>query len=98
MNTRVNITCCPGCGRPMPRDDIALPPVKRRIYDIVSRHPGISADQLCELVWADDPGGGPESGRKVIHVHVNQLNHRLAPFGVVVRGSLAAGYQLTVLR
>jgi hypothetical protein len=97
MNTRVNIIRCPGCGRPLPHDNLGLPPIKRRIHDIVGRHPGISAEHLCELVWADDPGGGPESGRKAIHVHVNQLNHRLAPFGIAVRGSLSAGYRLVVL-
>jgi hypothetical protein len=98
MNTRMDITCCPGCGRPLPRDNLGLPHIKRRIYELVSRHPGISAEHLCELVWADDPSGGPESGRKAIHVHVNQLNRRLAVFGIAVRGSLTAGYQLRVLR
>jgi hypothetical protein len=96
MNTRVDITCCPGCGRPLPHDGLVLPPVKRRIYDIVSRHPGISAERLRELVWIDDPAGGPED-RKVLHVHVHQLNRRLAPFGIAVRGSLTAGYRLVVL-
>jgi hypothetical protein len=97
MNTRVSITCCPGCGRPVPRGDLDLPHVKRRIFDLVNQRPGISAERLCELVWADDPSGGPESGRKAIHVHVNQLNRRLASFGIAVRGSLTAGYRLVVL-
>jgi hypothetical protein len=97
MNTHMNIICCPGCGRPVPRGDLDLPHVKRRIFDLVNQRPGISAERLCELVWADDPSGGPESGRKAIHVHVNQLNRRLASFGIAVRGSLTAGYRLVVL-
>jgi DNA-binding SARP family transcriptional activator len=84
--------CCPSCGRPLPR----LPPIKRRIFDLVSRRPGISVDQLAGLVWADDPAGGPENARKNIHVQVNQLNHRLAPFGIAVRGSIAGGYRLVL--
>jgi hypothetical protein len=60
MNQSVHIECCPGCGRPMPWNDLVLPPIKRRIYDIVSRHDGISAEHLRELVWAEDPNGGPE--------------------------------------
>ena len=93
MNTRVHITCCPGCGRPMPRDDIVLPPIKRRIYDIVSRHHGISAERLRELVWIDDPSGGPEDP-KVLHVHVCQLNRLLVPYGVEIRGSVSGGYRV----
>jgi hypothetical protein len=96
MNTRVHSTCCPGCGRPMPRNDIVLPPIKRRIYDIVSRHHGISAERLRELVWIDDPAGGPEN-RKCLHVHVHQLNKMLAPLGLVVRGSGSGGYQMRAL-
>jgi hypothetical protein len=93
MNTRVHITCCPGCGRPVPRDDLDLPRIKRRIYDAVSRHPGISAEHLRRLIWADDPNGGPENF-KLIHVHVHQLNRRLRPYGIEVRGSVSGGYHL----
>src|SRR3954467_4792875 len=91
------IECCPSCGRPMPRNDLALPPIKRRIYDIVNRHHGISAERLRELVWSDDPAGGPED-RKVLHVHVWQLNRLLAPHGVEVRGSVSSGYRVQFRR
>jgi hypothetical protein len=43
-------------------------------------------------VWADDPNGGPED-RKCLHVHVSQLNHLLAPLGIMVR-SQGGGYQI----
>jgi hypothetical protein len=97
MSQRMHIECCPTCGQPKLTGDLLLPHIKQRIYELVSQHPGISAEHLCELVWADDPSGGPESGRKTIHVHVNQLNRRLAPFGIAVRGSLTAGYRLVVV-
>jgi hypothetical protein len=85
---------CPQCGQPVvSRSHISLPPVKARIFDLVRRHPGINAEALRSLVWASDPNGGPED-RKVLHVHVNQLNHLLAPHGICVRGSRSFGYRV----
>jgi hypothetical protein len=61
----------------------------------VRRRPGVSADTLREIVWADDPNGGPED-RKVLHVHIHQLNRLLAPCGIVVRApfGVGAGYRI----
>jgi hypothetical protein len=70
-----------------------LPPIKQRILDAVRRRPGISSEMLREQVWWDDPAGGPEN-RKCLHVHVNQLNRQLAPFGIAVRGSRSGGYRV----
>jgi hypothetical protein len=92
----VKIECCPTCGQPKLTGDLILPPVKRRILEIVRQRPGIDAETLRTLVWADDPAGGPED-RKCLHVHVHQLNRMLAPLGLVVRGSLSGGYQMRVL-
>jgi hypothetical protein len=84
---------CPTCGQPLPpEEELKLPKIKRRIYDAVKRRPGIGAEELRCVVWADDPNGGPED-RKVLHVHVSQLNHLLAPFGIVMR-SQGGGYQI----
>jgi DNA-binding response OmpR family regulator len=71
---------------------LTLPRTKRAILNIVQRRPGISAEELRNLVWADDPAGGPED-RKTIHVHVSQLNKRLAVFGIAVRGG-TGGYRI----
>jgi hypothetical protein len=68
-----------------------LPPTKARILEIVRRRPGISAESLRSLVW-NDPSGGPED-RKVLHVHVSQLNRLLAERGIVVR-SEGGGYRI----
>ena len=65
-------------------EEFQLPPIKRRIFDAVAKSPGISAERLREIVWADDPNGGPED-RKCLHVHVHQLNKLLLPFGLMVR-------------
>ena len=53
-------------------------------------HPGISAEELREIVCADDLDGGPEN-LKTIHVHVYQLNKLLIPLGIVVRAPFGAG-------
>jgi hypothetical protein len=81
---------CPHCGQVLVPKGLLLPPVKRRILDAVQRRPGITAEDLRTVVWADDPNGGPEN-RKAIHVHVHQLNKRLAPLGFVVRAPFGAG-------
>jgi hypothetical protein len=91
----MRIECCPTCGQPKLTGDLLLPPVKRRIVEIVRRRPGISAEELRTLVWSG-PDGGPENP-KCLHVHVFQLNKMLAPLGLVVRGSGSGGYQMRVL-
>jgi hypothetical protein len=74
---------------------------KRRTHILeqaVQRQPGICAEQLREIVWQSNPDGGPED-RKAPHVHVFQLNQRLAPYGVVVRAQngAGAGYRVRLL-
>jgi hypothetical protein len=84
---------CKCCGQPIvPAQHPYLPPIKRKIFDTVRRCPGITAEDLRCVVWADDPDGGPED-RKVLHVHVSQLNHLLAPLGLIVRAQ-GGGYQI----
>lgn len=84
---------CESCGQPvlMRSESPPLPPIKQRIFDVVKRRPGINAEELRCFVW-DDPSGGPEN-RKVLHVHVAQLNQLLAPLGIMVR-SQGGGYQI----
>jgi hypothetical protein len=90
FESRIPAKFCPACGQVVIPDGLRLPPTKRRIFEAVQRRPGISADELRAAVWADDPNGGPED-RKVIHVHVHQLNRLLAPLGIRVRAPFGAG-------
>jgi hypothetical protein len=90
-------TTCPCCGQPVIPNGLKLPRVKQRIFDTVNRHPGISAEQLVEYVWSNDPNGGPESGRKAVHVHVHGLNRLLAHQGLVIRGCVSGGYRVQEL-
>jgi hypothetical protein len=88
-------TRCPCCGQPTV-PPVMLPLTKRRILEAVRRRPGIDAEALRTVVWANDPNGGPED-RKVLHVHINQLNRLLVPYGIVVRGSRSGGYRIVSL-
>jgi len=91
LEHRANQKVCSQCGQVIAPTGPKLPPIKRRIYDAVRTHPGISAEELRGLVW-DGPDGGPED-RKVLHVHVNQLNHLLTSHGLMVR-SQGGGYRI----
>jgi hypothetical protein len=93
MIRTAHVDCCSSCGQPILRDDLALPPIKARILDIVRNRPGIDAETLRTMVWAHDPGGGPEN-RKTLHVHICQLNKRLSPLGLKIRGALSTGYRV----
>lgn len=95
---------CPCCGSMTPITPevirARLPGVKRRIYDIVrKRHPsGISAKILTELVYADDPEGGPES-TNCVHVHVGHINKIISDYGwqIKARRGASDGYKLVKL-
>jgi hypothetical protein len=91
---------CAACGLPVVRvaPPLALPPVKERIFQTVAARPGISADALTDFIWSDDINGGPDQGRKCLHVHVHQLNRRLQPLGLRIRGSHAGGYRLVSIQ
>ena len=93
----MKIECCPTCGQPNLSGELLLPPIKARIFELVRQRPGIDAETLRTLVWANDPAGGPED-RKVLHVHVHQLNGLLRDHGVEVRGSRSGGYHVRSLR
>jgi hypothetical protein len=92
MLERNSAKTCPACGQPIVPEGLQLPKTKARIFEAVRRRPDISAEELRTIVWADDPAGGPED-RKVLHVHVSQLNHLLAPHGIMVR-SQGGGYRI----
>jgi hypothetical protein len=78
----IQLKTCPSCGQPIAPTGLRLPPIKQRIYDAVRRRPGITAQELRDWVWADDPDGGPLTDTKCLHVHVAQLNTLLRPYGI----------------
>jgi hypothetical protein len=68
--------------------------VKARIWDVLQRRPGISAADLVDAVYAEDPNGGPDTGRKTIHVHVSHMNRRLMREGMTIKGHVTDGYRI----
>jgi hypothetical protein len=76
-----------------PRPALHLSPVKQRILEAVRARPGISAKELCDVVWGDHPSGGPGNPKK-LHVHIHQMNRWLAAHGLRIRGSRLDGYRL----
>ena len=87
---------CAHCRQPIGRTGLYMAPIKRRILDAMRRHPNIAADALRSIVWADDPNGGPLDP-KVLHVHINQLNKLLAPYGYEISaGRSRSGYRLRI--
>jgi hypothetical protein len=84
---------CPRCGQPIIPSDLVLPRVKRRIFELIRRRPGINADTVAALTWAEDPNGGRD--RKTVHVHIHQLNRwHLAQHGLQICGSCSGGYRV----
>ena len=81
---------CPCCGQTLPDafpDGVHLSPIKRRIVERVRRagKNGILTDDLFDFVYADDPDGGPLSGKICLQAHVWQINRRLRVIGKVIR-------------
>lgn len=53
--------CCPSCGRPFAPELAVTGPVRRRLVEIIANRPdGITRSELMDLLYADDPDGGPE--------------------------------------
>jgi hypothetical protein len=51
--------------------------VRKKIVEIIGQHPeGLMRHQLFELVYANDPEGGPEN-ENVISVHIRKANRQL---------------------
>lgn len=68
--------------------------LKRRVLArlALSPHQPVTADQLIDALWADDP---PRTARQALHVHISQLRAVLRQHGVddLVR-SVGDGYRL----
>jgi hypothetical protein len=79
MNRRPHI--CPACRRPFPPLLVVHGPIRQRIVDIVgARLDGITRGELLDLVYADDPGGGPVNPN-TISVLIKHANAELAEQG-----------------
>lgn len=94
---------CPCCGQTTSVAPAVvralLAPIERRVYDAIVRYPlRYTSTSLANIVYADDPNGGPESGKNVMCVTVNHINKKFKRFGwriVAMRPGSRGGYKLT---
>lgn len=96
---------CQCCGQTMPRDYLIvgtrmrldLTGMKQIIFEAVTKAgpEGIHAEVLFERCYSGTSKGGPDSGVKIIAVHVRNLNKKLAAYGKkVTAGKGLRFYQL----
>lgn len=88
--------CCPLCGSKLPphvvpRDKL-LSYIKStgyvpKVLEVMLRQTvAISAYDLANIVYADDPNGGPEKSNIAVTFIIRRLNAQLRPLGWEVSG------------
>ena len=72
---------CPTCRRPYPPPLVVHGPVRQRIVDLIAMRPdGISRGEILDLVYGNDPNGGP-ANPNTISVLIKHANAELAAQG-----------------
>ena len=87
---------CPCCGQTLPDElppDVKLSASQRRVVERVRRAGkyGILSTALFDFVYADDPDGGPLSGKVCLQVRIYQINKQLRKVGKVIRAPRGGG-------
>lgn len=81
----LSLKICPHCQRAFPPAVDIGGTRRQQIYDFISRHPeGVTAWQVLEGVYADDPNGGPV-GHNIVSVQVKNINVALEQRGYAPR-------------
>lgn len=88
---------CKCCGQVIPPKMLFLnSPVKRRIYEFISKHPeGVARSQILDYVYRDDPDGGP-SWPGIISVHLRIMRRVMAEMGITIHSSKGPAARYTV--
>jgi hypothetical protein len=87
---------CACCGQALP-ESVDVPALKgksRKIFEFVRKagKAGILSDRLVDLVYQDDPNGGPLSAVASVHVLICRVNRvYLKPAGYVIKGEHTGG-------
>ena len=67
MTRRLHI--CPQCRRPFPPPLVVTGSLRQRMVNILADRPdGLTVNNLVDLVYADDPDGGPMTAPRPIHI------------------------------
>lgn len=95
---------CPCCGAEMHTPGLAalrhvrVTPFQRKVLDVlINTFPkALSARQLANRVYADDPNGGPENSENCISVYLCRIRKAIQPLGWTAgaRGNEQEGIRL----
>lgn len=98
------MTCCPTCGQGIPGGeapiealtDAKVPKQQREILRIlVGCYPrDIGVEALIEIIWGNDPDGGPLDPRSVINTQLCRLRPAILKYGWTIprRGGGSGNY------
>jgi len=62
-----------------------LSPMQAKFVTAVLKRPGISAQQVCDVLWGDDPAGGPHDVKNCLAQTAHKARKRLRPHGYTVK-------------
>lgn len=86
---------CPCCGQQMPGglpvealENVYFPPTELKIVSALARtYPrGMTARALVDVVYADDPNGGPDGAEHSMRQFIHRARKRMQPYGWRVGG------------
>ncbi len=90
------MSTCPCCGQSLEGgapakalEFVPLSPRKRRVIEVLAKaHPRrIPIHDLSDLVYSDDPNGGPDDAPAVLRTTICHINRTLAAYGWRISGS-----------
>ena len=71
--------------RKRPGYNPGLTPITCRILEVLIRRQSVSGEQLIDILYADDPDGGPENAPKCLSVHIHRLRWCLRLQGITIK-------------
>lgn len=78
--------------------ELHLSPLQQRMYAAVKEHPGITMPEVFNVIYSDDPDGGPQYA--CIHVNKHALNQKLTRYGekiIATQRRHPVGYRIVKL-
>ena len=77
---------CPRCRRPFPPPLVVTGPLRQRMVNILANRPdGLTINNLVDLVYADDPDGGPVTAPSSLNVMAHKANKQLRAQGYQIK-------------
>lgn len=77
-------------------EEIPLGRRQRRIVELYLKRFGrwVSTDALLDVLWDDDPDGGPVTARQTLAVQIHHIRRRLRPHGLTIEGHSSGNRRL----